>query len=134
MAFNTYSDFLDAKSHYGEPSGFTPLWLPSSMFDFQAALAEWAIEQGRAAIFADCGLGKTLIELVWAENISRKTNKRVLILTPLAVSAQTVREGEKFGIECHRSSGEISGGNIRYKYTSLTKRDRLDCASRSGVL
>jgi Rad3-related DNA helicase len=49
--------------------------------------------EGRAAIFADCGLGKTLMQLTWAENVARKNRRRVLILTPLAVSFQTVREG-----------------------------------------
>jgi hypothetical protein len=53
--------------------------------------------KGRSAIFADCGLGKTPMQLVWAENIVRKTNGNVLILTPLAVSYQTIKEGEKFG-------------------------------------
>jgi len=71
--------------------------------DFQADLVTWATRKGRAAIFADCGLGKTPIQLVWAENIVRQTNGRVLILAPLAVSSQTVREGEKFGIGVGRS-------------------------------
>jgi hypothetical protein len=79
--------------------------------DFQGALAEWAIRQGRAALFEDCGLGKTLQQLVWAENVVRHTNKRVLVLTPLAVSYQTVQEGDKFGIETHRSAqGELHPG------------------------
>ena len=76
--------------------------MPDFLFDFQAALVEWAIEKGRAAHFADCGLGKTPMQLVWAENVVRHANKPVLLLTPLAVSAQTVAEGEKFGIECRR--------------------------------
>jgi hypothetical protein len=79
------------------------VWMPDFLFDFQAVLVQWAIEIGRGAVFADCGLGKTPMELVWAENIVRKTNKPVLNLTPLGVSAQTTREAEKFGIECHRS-------------------------------
>ena len=78
------------------------MWMPDFLFDFQAALVEWAIEKGRAAHFADCGLGKTPMQLVWAENVVRHANKPVLLLTPLAVSAQTVAEGEKFGIECRR--------------------------------
>lgn len=102
-----YADFLARKSHWGENAGFEPSFLPESLFDFQRALVEWATKKGRAAIFADCGTGKSVIELVWAENIIRKTNKPVLIVTPLAVSYQMIREGEKFQIECVRSSDGI---------------------------
>lgn len=98
-----YATFLDRKTHSGADHGFSPVWMPDSLFDFQRALVEWACLKGRAAIFADCGLGKTPMQLTWAENVVRKTNGRVLILTPLAVGAQTVREGEKFGIACHQS-------------------------------
>ena len=98
----SYRDFLDRKTQDGSATGFKPVWMPDFLFDFQAALVEWAIEKGRAAHFADCGLGKTPMQLVWAENVVRHANKPVLLLTPLAVSAQTVAEGEKFGIECRR--------------------------------
>ena len=98
-----YTTFLARKAQLDEALGFAPLWLPNALFDFQRALTEWAIHQGRAALFEDCGTGKTLQQLVWAENVVRQTNGRVLILTPLAVGAQTVREGEKFGVECRRS-------------------------------
>ena len=98
-----YADFIEQKTHVGADHGFAPLWMPDALFDFQRALTEWALLKGRAALYADCGLGKTLMQLTWAENVARKTNGRVLILTPLAVGAQTVREGEKFGIECYQS-------------------------------
>lgn len=94
-----YNDFLERKRQQGCDHGFEPLWLHDSLFDFQKALTEWALRKGRAAVFSDCGTGKTLIQLVWAENVVRKTNNRVLILTPLAVAGQTKREGDKFGIE-----------------------------------
>jgi hypothetical protein len=97
-----YADFIAKKSQLGSDGGFAPVWMPGFLFDFQAQLVDWALRRGRAAIFADCGLGKTPMQLVWAENVVRKTNGRVLILTPLAVAAQTVREGEKFGIACRR--------------------------------
>lgn len=93
-----YESFIESKSQHGERHGFKPIWLPDCLFDFQRHLVEWAIEQGRAAIFADCGLGKTLMQLVWAENVIRQTNRPVLILTPLAVAQQTRREAEKFGL------------------------------------
>jgi hypothetical protein len=77
--------------------------MPEQAFDFQSALIEWAVLKGRAAIFADCGLGKTLMELAWAENVRRKTGGNVLILTCLAVAGQMVEEAEKFGIKAARS-------------------------------
>lgn len=108
-----YHAFLETKRQLGADSGFEPVWMPDFLFDFQAALVEWAIRKGRAAIFADCGLGKTPMQLVWAENVVRKTNGRVLIITPLAVSEQTIREGEKFGIECRRSrDGTVGSAGI----------------------
>ena len=108
----SYDDFLSTKAQLGDDSGFEPLWMPDFLFDFQAALVEWALLKGRGAIFADCGLGKTPMQLVWAENVVRKTNRPVLIVTPLAVSSQTVHEGQKFGIEVKRSSGAVDGAGI----------------------
>lgn len=99
-----YQDFLEHKTQFYGDSGFSPVWMPDWLFDFQAALVEWSIRKGRAAIFADCGLGKTPMELVWAENIARKTGGNVLILTPLAVSHQAVHEAQKFGIDAQRSA------------------------------
>lgn len=108
-----YETFLSRKLHEGAMYGFDPVWMPSALFPFQNAVAEWGLRKGRAAIFADCGMGKTPIQLTWAENVARKTDGRVLILTPLAVSFQTVREGEKFGIEVvHRSEGIKAGDRI----------------------
>ncbi len=98
-----YQEFLDRKSQSSMNEGFEPVFLPDYLFDFQTELTSWAIGKGRAAIFADCGLGKTPMQLVWAENVCRKTDGKVLILTPLAVSAQTVREAEKFAVDCQQS-------------------------------
>jgi hypothetical protein len=98
VALDEYKGFLARKVHVGADDGFEPLWLPGVLFDFQRDLTEWALRRGRAALFEDCGLGKTLQELVWAENVCRHTGGRVLILTPLAVAQQTAREGVKFGV------------------------------------
>ena len=115
-----YLDFLDRKSQLDGNHGFPPFWMPDFLFDFQKALVEWSVLKGRAAIFADCGLGKTAMQLVWAENIARKTGGRVLILTPLAVSHQTVKESRQFGIDVRRSShGELSGSIIVTNYERL---------------
>lgn len=95
-----YEDFLSKKTHLDSYDGFDPIYMPDQLFDFQKALVTWGLLKGRGALFADTGLGKTLMQITWAENVVRKTNKPVLILTPLAVGTQTVREGEKFGIGC----------------------------------
>lgn len=108
-----YRKFLERKQQYGEFSGFDPVWMPDFLFDFQKHLVDWNCRKGRSATLADCGLGKTPMLLVWAENVVRKTGTRVLILTPLAVAAQTVAEGEKFGIEVTRSrDGKVGGAGI----------------------
>lgn len=127
-----YAAFLAHKAQLGSDGGFKPSWLPDMLFDFQAALVEWALRKGRAAIFADCGMGKTLMQLVWSENVVRETNRRVLILTPLAVGVQTVAEGQKFGIECERSrDGAIRSRIVVANYELL---HRFDPSAFSGVV
>lgn len=96
----SYEEFIRSKLQFGSDSGFDPLWMPPLAKDFQVALIDWAVRKGRASVMASCGLGKTGVELAFAENVVRKTNKRVLILTPLSVTSQFVTEGEKFGVEC----------------------------------
>lgn len=119
-----YQVFLQRKTHIGSSSGFKPLFMPDFLFPFQRALTTWAIEKGRAAIFADCGLGKTPMQLVWAQNVVEKTCKPVLILTPLAVGAQTVREAAKFGIEAKQSrDGRVAAPITITNYQQLHKFD-----------
>src|SRR5438309_198665 len=115
-----YAAFLDKKTQLGSDSGFEPLWIPESLFDFQKALTAWNIRRGRSATLSDCGTGKTVMQLTWAQNVVQHTNKPVLIATPLAVSEQTVNEGEKFGIECKRSKdGQIPAKITITNYESL---------------
>ncbi len=106
----SYRKFIESKSQVDAGDGFSPVWDAPFLFDFQRALTTWALERGRAAIFADCGMGKTAMQLTWAENVVRKTNRPVLILTPLAVSGQTVAEAAKFNIEARRSNGDVTRG------------------------
>lgn len=115
-----YQSFLHGKTQFGADTGFEPVFMPDFLFDFQRSLAEWAIRKGRAAIFADCGLGKTPMQLVWADNVLRKTGKPVLILTPPAVGAQTAREAHKFGIEAEQSrDGKFKAGIAVTNYEKL---------------
>lgn len=91
-----YTDFLESKRQLGGRYGFTPTFLPSWLFDFQSAIVSWAIEKGRGGVFADCGLGKTPMSLAWGQNVVEKTNKPVLIIAPLAVTAQTARGSSRY--------------------------------------
>lgn len=119
-----YQAFLASKLQLESADGFEALWVPDFLFDFQKRLVEWALWQGRAALFADCGLGKTPMALVWAQNVVQKTNGRVLILTPLAVGQQFQSEGEKFGIEVRRSrDGSVRGPITVTNYEQLEKFD-----------
>jgi hypothetical protein len=93
----TYQDFLASKAIKPEDCGFD-VEPHDFLFDFQRYVTKWAIRKGRAAVFAGCGLGKTPIQLSWSDLIHKHTNKNGLILAPLAVSEQTKREGDKFGI------------------------------------
>lgn len=124
-----YRSFLNRKAQLGGFSGFDPVWMPSFLFDFQQALLDWSLRKGKDAIFADCGLGKTPMQLVWAENIVRKTGGNVLVITPLAVGAQTIREGAKFGIECHNArDGKVRAGINVVNYERLHLFDSSDFA------
>jgi len=110
-----YTTFLERKSQLGSDNGFQATVIPGALFDFQKSLVKWAVKKGRAALFADTGLGKTPMQLSWAQNVVEHTGKPVLVLTPLAVAAQTVREGEKFGIPVYRSPyGEMRHGAAIY--------------------
>lgn len=93
-----YSEFIERKKHSIGGCGFEPVWMPEMAFDFQKSIIEKALLKGRIGVFADTGLGKTLIQISIAENVVRKTNKRVLILTPLAVAFQFLIEAEKIGV------------------------------------
>lgn len=124
-----YRNFIERKSQVGSMGGFEPLFMPDWLFDFQQSLTRWAILKGRAAIGADCGMGKTPMQLVWAENVVRKTNKPVLILTPLAVARQTAREAAKFGIEVTNSQdGRHHGGIVVTNYERLHHFESTDFA------
>ena len=127
-----YNEFLQTKSQGGINHGFKPIWMPDFLFDFQKCLFEWGLIKGRAALFEDCGLGKTVQALVWAENIIKKENCNVLILTPIAVGHQFISEGEKFGIECHRCSDGVVRRGINI--TNYEKLHLFDPNNFGGIV
>lgn len=115
-----YQEFLESKLQPDTYPGFKPVWMPDILFDFQKELVEWSARKSCALIGANTGMGKTPVQLTWAENVVRITNGRVLVLTPLAVSFQTVEEGIKFGIDCERIIGDNPNKNIH-----VTNYERL---------
>lgn len=107
--------------------------LPYSMFDFQEVLTRWALKRGRAAIFADTGLGKSRMQLAWADTIHKQAGHKVLILAPLAVAAQTVSEGVGIGVDvtlCQSSDDVTDGINI----TNYDRLHRFDCSVFGAVV
>lgn len=124
----TYEDFLSLKKHSIGDSGFTPNYIPEIAFDFQKYIIERSVRKGRIAIFADTGLGKTLIQLSIAKNIVNHTNKKVLILTPLAVAFQFIQEAVKLGIDDieYSKDGKHKKGIVLCNYERLHYFDEND--------
>lgn len=116
MINQEYAQFLAGKRVSVQPSGFdSPLTINSRLFDFQRDIVRWGLKKGKCAYFENCGLGKTAQQLEWAYHVSAQTGRRVLVFAPLAVSQQTKREGEKFGIPvrvCRHQSDAESGINV----------------------
>jgi hypothetical protein len=123
-----YNEFLEAKKHSSINYGIDYDFMPDKMFDFQKYVAEYAIKKGRCAVFLDTGLGKTIIELTVAKNYIHKTNKPVLIITPLAVAFQFIREAEKFGIDdvMYSKDGRYNTKIVICNYERLDKFNHND--------
>jgi hypothetical protein len=121
----TYQEFIQNKIKSVKVSGFDvqDSDLNQQLFDFQRFIVKRALKSGKYAIFADCGLGKTLMQLSWAEAVCRHTSGQVLILAPLAVRAQTIAEGERFGID-------MSGITV----TNYEQIENIDCEKFAGVV
>jgi len=126
-----YLEFIEAKKHSLSSYGFEAKWFPERSFDFQKFIIQKAIKKGRIGVFADTGLGKTLIQIAIAENIIRHTNKRVLILTPLAVAFQFLNEAETIGVDdiCHTKDGKFTKKIVvcNYERLHLLSPDDFEC-------
>lgn len=126
-----YQEFLRAKKHSSGDYGFDPVWMPNDAFDFQEAIITKCIKKGRYGAFADTGLGKTLVQLSLAYNVVKKTNKRVLILTPLAVAFQFLNEAERIFIDDIEQSkdGKFSKKIVvaNYERLHLFNPDDFEC-------
>lgn len=120
MSTPSYDSFLDCKAQLEGMHGFEPFEIPRLAMDFQSDLIAWSLRKGRAAIWADCGLGKSLMELAWAANVHQKTGKPVLVATPLAVSSQMASEARKFWLDAAVSrDGQLKAPIVITNYERL---------------
>ena len=111
----SYQEFLATKGRKAVDVGFEWAGNNPKLFDWQNDVVRWALRKGRAAVFSNCGTGKTSILLQWSNEVNKHTGKPILILTPLAVAQQTKREGEKFGIRvnvCRTQADVVNGINV----------------------
>jgi superfamily II DNA or RNA helicase len=120
-----YRDYIASKALSAELHGFSPQPMPSSLKHHQRVAVDYALNKGRASLFLDTGLGKSLCELEFARQCADETGKPSLILTPLAVAAQMVREGNKFNIDARqvREQSEVGSGVMVANYERLAKLD-----------
>jgi len=130
----SYQEFVSRKLETIAPAGLeTPFTLPDSLFPMQRDLVSWALRRGRAAIFADTGLGKSRMQVAWADEVARRTGGDVMILAPLAVAAQTVGEGASIGVSithCREPEDVRPGINI----VNYDRIHKFDCSRFVGVV
>lgn len=133
MSLAKYRDFIAGRQRIDMSMGLTPMSLNDHMKEHQRKAVTFALERGAAALFLDTGLGKSLSELEWSRQVAEETRKPVLLLTPLAVAGQMVREGRKFGIDARqiRTQEEVGSGIMVANYERLPK---LDPSAFGGVV
>ena len=125
-----YQAFLRAKQRVHQGDGIVPGALPSKLYGWQAVIVRWALRKGRAAIFADCGLGKTYMQIAWANALQCRT----LILAPLCVAEQTVKEAASLGLSVRYALNGHDAGDARMVITNYERLDRFDQADYQAVV
>src|SRR5208282_5922210 len=129
-----YQAFLAGKLQKDFGVGITEAFEPhGSLFDFQKHIVKWAVKKGRCAILSDCGTGKSFMQLEWANQVAKHTGGQVLILTPLAVGPQTVREAERFGIPAGMCASKYEAWNP-ICVTNYQKLHKFDPKDFSGIV
>ena len=131
---SSYQEFIDSKHFKSVDAGFAYSTQNSNLFDYQRSCVEWALARGRAALFLDTGLGKTNCELEWAFAVEFHTQKPVIILAPLCVSKQIIREAEKFGYVVKPARSEDDIGVRGVYVTNYEILHNINCLVFSGVV
>lgn len=129
-----YEQYISTKATADVDSGFEPTNLGSHLFDFQSSIVEWACKRGRAAIFADTGLGKTAMQAEWARQVAEHTGGKVLIAAPLCVAQQTVEEAVKFGIHIQYCRSPSDIGNAEIIITNYEMLDKFNPDDFAGIV
>ena len=129
-----YDEFVRSKRKSELATGHQPGPLNEHLFDFQHAIVSWAVRRGRAAIFADTGLGKTLMQLSWADEVASHTGGMVLVLAPLAVSEQTIEQGAVFGIDVRRVPHGSTPNEPGVWITNYERMDAIDFSDLHGFV
>jgi hypothetical protein len=129
-----YDTFIQNKRRAEVATGHQPGDLNEYLKPFQHAIVSWAVRRGRAAVFADTGLGKTIMQLSWADEVASHTGGKVLILAPLAVSEQTIEEGAKFGIEVKRVPQGCDVPSSGVWITNYERMDPIDFSDLHGLV
>jgi len=128
----SYEEFIKKKLEYVPPNGFDPSGLADHLYPYQRDIVSWACNKGRSAIFADCGLGKTAMQIEWARQVTMHTGGRVLIVAPLAVTSQSADEASRFGVDTQICrDGNTSKDIVITNYEMLS---RFDCSEFAGVV
>jgi hypothetical protein len=135
VSAEAYLKFLESKRVVDPMTGIAdPGELPSFMKPHQRDITQWALRRGRFAVFAGTGLGKTIMELVWAHRVAQYTGKPVLIFAPLAVSAQHIREAAKFGLDAELAKAQSDISCAGVFVTNYQKMNHFDMSAFGGVV
>lgn len=131
-----YSDFLQSKKVVYSPSGVEvdKSAINQRLWDWQQDVVKWALWKGKAAIFADCGLGKTFMQLEWARLVMKETGKPVLIVAPLAVSGQTVNEAKKLGIDLVYVRSQMESDGVAMNITNYEMVEKFHFSNYGGIV
>ena len=129
-----YLEFLKSKQNVAVDAGFETDDLNAHLFQYEADIVRWALKKGKAALFEDCGLGKSIQQLAWAEKVCQHTGKSVLVVAPLSVAHQTVREGEKFGIKAVYAPDMDSVVDVGIYTTNYDRLENFTAQDFSGVV
>ena len=130
----SYLEFLKSKQNVAVDAGFKCSELNKHLFQYEADIVRWALKKGKAALFEDCGLGKGIQQLSWAEKVCEHTGKSVLVVAPLSVAHQTVREGEKFGIKATYAPDMGAITNVGIYTTNYDRISNFDASAFAGVV
>lgn len=128
-----YQEFIKTKEFKHITAGFDADVAEYPLFDYQAPIVKWALKRGKAAIFADTGLGKTIMQLSWADQVARMTNRPVLVLAPLAVSSQTIEEGAKYGIYIEKLNTDARVFGPGIYITNYEQLHKVDHSQFAGI-